>query len=335
MVGGAPAIVAHLDEGILLDQIIAQLQRLTRVDGTITRESFLAVYEHLQHLHNAPSKREVENLLAASPALNTADGSLHMEDFVRWVFDAPVSQAVEVGGACKTTEDQGCGGWGNDIGDPLRGLSIHFLCSEFLRLMDVGEGSSSKVYDIEGKIRLLSKDTICPHDGLLGSAFVDAARDAHAGKATIMLSYCWGYDVRTITTALAHYCSTHHLEQRNVTVWMCITCINQHRVKKKQEEGNDVTFSEFEAAFGSRVRNIRHVVALLSPWQKPLSLTRVWCVYEAYVAITEDVKLEFALPPGEAESFQGNMEKLKWQELQEVIARLDIEGAKHPRKLIA
>ena len=50
-------------------------------------------------------------------------------------------------------------------------------------------------YHIEPKIVAQSRDKLCPRDGREGTAFVDVAPDPHAGLATVMLSYGWGYKV--------------------------------------------------------------------------------------------------------------------------------------------
>jgi hypothetical protein len=39
-----------------------------------------------------------------------------------------------------------------------------------------------------------------------------------------------------------------------------------------------VTPEELRREFESRVRGIGRVVSLLSPWDKPLNLKRIWCV---------------------------------------------------------
>jgi hypothetical protein len=62
---------------------------------------------------------------------------------------------------------------------------------------------------------------VCPRDGRVGAAYVDAVDDPYAGLATHMLSYTWGYEVCTVYTAwrttlhrptsskrVCHLCST-------------------------------------------------------------------------------------------------------------------------------
>ena len=52
----------------------------------------------------------------------------------------------------------------------------------------------------------------------------------HTGRATIMLSYTWGYTFGAIGSALMAFCAKHGLDPRTTHVWICCMCINQHRV---------------------------------------------------------------------------------------------------------
>ena len=52
----------------------------------------------------------------------------------------------------------------------------------------------------------------------------------HTGRATIMLSYTWGYTFGAIGSALMAFCAKHGLDPCTTHVWICCMCINQHRV---------------------------------------------------------------------------------------------------------
>ena len=183
------------------------------------------------------------------------------------------------------------------------------------------------MYDIEPKIRAQSEQ-ICPRDKQHGAAFVDVAPDPYAGRATVMLSYGWGYRVIDIVRALEAFCDRNALDPREVRVWICCLCINQHRVKEAQQRGDIVPFAEFEAAFGSRVRGIGRVLALLSPWNSPFYLTRVWCIYELFVAdSTEGVTLELILPRREADAFTATFAAHGIQAVWDTVAAVKVENA--------
>ncbi len=116
----------------------------------------------------------------------------------------------------------------------------------------------ARPYDVDAPLfREKSKDKICPRDGFPGCAYVDHIHTVrrsprllvrsqctgarmpcvqthdgeHTGRATIMLSYTWGYTFGSIGSALMAFCAKHGLDPRTTHVWICCMCINQHRVE--------------------------------------------------------------------------------------------------------
>ena len=156
----------------------------------------------------------------------------------------------------------------------LQGVNVLHLRTEFLEAAVQAAGADAKVYHVEPMIRARGKTTLCPRDGRMGSAYVDAI--GAAGPADFMLSYTWGYSVVDIIAALVAYCEREGLEQDSTYVWICCLCINQHRVKEKQELKQVVSTDEFRAEFESRVCGIKRVLSLVSPWDDPQNLKRVW-----------------------------------------------------------
>lgn len=195
-------------------------------------------------------------------------------------------------------------------GDPLSALSVEYLGTRLRDVLAVQPEGDQKVYDVEHLIRKHGEHAVCPRDGMLGTAFVDVADDPHAGRATHFMSYCWGNRVNDIVNALQSHCDRLQLEHKDVRVWLCCLCVNQHRVKSASATGGTVTFEEFQHAFGSCVQSIRKVIALLSPWQKPLYITRMWCVFELFIASShDDVELDLILPPNEESNFLKALEQ--------------------------
>jgi hypothetical protein len=171
------------------------------------------------------------------------------------------------------------------------GISVH--CLEHCLMKEVqsmGFSPSSKIYEIEnlneethGVIRTKGAKVICPFDGTIGSAYVDALGgiEDYVGPATIMLSYSWSYGVGDIVQTLSDYCEDHDLDPKRTYVWICCLCINQHRVaesKKNAATADGVSFEEFQNIFHDRVTKIRHILAMMSPWSSPLYLVSSCCL---------------------------------------------------------
>jgi tetratricopeptide (TPR) repeat protein len=178
-----------------------------------------------------------------------------------------------------------------------KGVSVEYLRTTFINeVKSYNQGKKScvpnntankTIYDIEdlrdnrnGLIRRKGENIICPRDGKLGAAYVDClSGEDNVGTANVMLSYAWGNTVEDIVEVLLKYCSKKKLNPKQTYVWLCCLCNNQHRVAEK-----DVSFHDFKEIFGEHVKNIGHIVALLTPWDKPLYLTRVWCIFEIFTA---------------------------------------------------
>jgi len=169
-------------------------------------------------------------------------------------------------------EDSPCGA---DIGDELRGLSVTYLAKDFLDVISVGDEET--IADIEPRVSELSRKTTCPRDGREGAAFVDVARDPHAAKANFMLSYTWRYGVCSVISALINFCQLRRLDTGSVRVWICMLCVNQHRVKESRQKGEAVPFETFRDTFTDKVVTIGHILALMTPWHDAGYLKRLWC----------------------------------------------------------
>ncbi|CAK9102315.1 Hypothetical protein (Fragment) [Durusdinium trenchii] len=218
-------------------------------------------------------------------------------------------------------------------GDPTRGISSSYFASTFLdEVVASGLGPHEPVYTVEKVIRRKGEAVICPRDGRLGAAYVDVVtgdpilpdHGPGAGKSEFMLSYSWGYGVGTIADTLTDFFG------RDVHryVWICCLCINQHRVKEAQAAGEVVPFKEFEEAFGKRVAGVSHILAMMSPWQEPLYLKRVWCVFEFSRAMAEKKELTVLMPAEEREAFRSHLFGSGLRELFAGLAALRIQEAK-------
>eukprot|EP00929_Paragymnodinium_shiwhaense_P056979 TRINITY_DN28514_c0_g1_i2.p1 TRINITY_DN28514_c0_g1~~TRINITY_DN28514_c0_g1_i2.p1 ORF type:complete len:657 (-),score=148.54 TRINITY_DN28514_c0_g1_i2:25-1995(-) len=192
------------------------------------------------------------------------------------------------------------------IGHEYRSLSVKHISTTFLEKIEaVGKPRSSKVFEVEEcVIRKEGADLVCPRDKRKGSAYVDAVTGLeHASIATAMLSYSWGSGCDDIAGTLLQHCENLGWKPADSYIWMCCTCINQHRVQERLKAGEQVPFNEFRAAFGDRVKGIGHVVCMMSPWRQPRYIQRVWCVFELYTATELDVTTSIAMPTEEANDF--------------------------------
>ena len=61
----------------------------------------------------------------------------------------------------------------------------------------------------------------------MGAAYIDCLPDEDTGTANVMLSYTWGYSVKTIINTLVHHCKQQDLKRAETCVWVCF--VNNNR----------------------------------------------------------------------------------------------------------
>jgi tetratricopeptide (TPR) repeat protein len=185
-----------------------------------------------------------------------------------------------------------------------KGISVHWLKHGFMEeVHKAGFTEKSKIYEIEnlsedkhGVIRSKGANVKCPQDGKLGAAYVDCLKGIHnVGPSNCLLSYCWDYTIGDIVQTLDGYCTRHNKNPEHTFVWICCLCNNQHRI----QEVPNVPFEEFRTIFHNCVTSIGHIVAMMTPWNQPGYLTRVWCIFELFTAHSNDFKITVEMPPEE------------------------------------
>ena len=142
------------------------------------------------------------------------------------------------------------------------------------------------------------------------------------GQANLFVSQSSASDALGLASAIEEHCRSSHLEPRDVYVWLdalsmrlepSLRCEKQHAMIKKL------------------IGQCGHVLAVISPWQSPMSLRwqklrenyvhsldasqargaatlgwmgRLWCITEGWFAIKERAKLSVGMPLREIQTFQ-------------------------------
>jgi tetratricopeptide (TPR) repeat protein len=228
-----------------------------------------------------------------------------------------------------------------------KGLSVHYLSTIFAdEVKDYNNNSSKKsnnnttrirIYDLEnlnndenGLIRSKGEDITCPRDEEMGAAFVDCIQgEDNVGVANIMISYTWGDTVEDIIDGLEQFVLRKKLNPKRAYVWICCLCNNQHRVVDRRKNNEEVPFEEFKDIFESQVRDVDYIVALMSPWQNPLYLTRVWCIFEMHTAHKNNCDISIEMPSREREKLKSTVLKnpKAYDKLFDALGKTKIEHA--------
>jgi len=220
------------------------------------------------------------------------------------------------------------------IGD-VNGVSVHYLRTILLQeVRDAGlDEDTATIYEMEdlrepkyGIIRSKGAQHTCTRDGRLGATYVDSIQgEDFVGAANVMLSYCWSYKIKDIVKTLEDKCEADERDPKRTYIWICCLCNNQHRV------GEDVPFEQFRDIFGTIVTRVGTMWSMMTPWDDPYYLTRVWCIFEIFTAnTTPNCKAEIVMP---AEQKKAMIESLSdIDNLLKALAKTKIENAKASRE---
>jgi len=218
--------------------------------------------------------------------------------------------------------------------DPFLGVSVHHLSTTFLiRVRAAKLDRNARIYEIEnlqapspGVIRTASARVRSPVDGKWGASYVHSLLAMHhkyhgdVGTATFMLSYSWGYTIGDIIDTLQTHCERQSLNPKTTYIWICCMCVNQHRVveqalsqatmKKSSNTSSGILLPSSSSSpstssvnffdeFRNRVVGIGHILAMMTPWDDPLYLKRVWCIFEVFTANEQDnnCQVTIVMPP--------------------------------------
>ena len=101
-------------------------------------------------------------------------------------------------------------------------------------------------------------------------------------KANKFVSHAWKYTFEDIVAAL------ETSNQDGDILWFDICTVNQHKSETRD-------FDWWQTTFQDAVREIGCTVLVLSPWEKPIPLTRSWCIWEVYSTLVTNARLEVVM----------------------------------------
>lgn len=162
----------------------------------------------------------------------------------------------------------------------------------------------------------------CPRDGRKGCSFVDALPPEHRGFANYFVSWVWSYNLSTFTGAIELWTQQTGFSPDDVILWVCAFCNNQYRImEEKSGRGSDLL-----EVFEKRLNAIGSCVAILDTWQTPIYTKRVWCIFEQYTAVKNDIPVQIILPVSEAASMHDALET-GVAEVAFALQNIDVESA--------
>lgn len=151
----------------------------------------------------------------------------------------------------------------------------------------------------------LGKDVICPRDGKAGCSLVDWIPRSSRRQASHFMSWTWAYHLSQMQGALEMWLANNpDLDAQQVFFFMCFFTNNQFRIIV---EGSAAGSDDLETAFRTNLTRIGKMVALLDHWQEPRYLTRVWTIYEQFMACSLTVPVVFVMPESSQNSLKAQI----------------------------
>ena len=215
----------------------------------------------------------------------------------------------------------------------LLGVSLEYLLNDFvLEARQATCLQDPNFHVISGELASGENgkgwNILCPRDKYINCSIVDALDlEKMASPATHFLSWCWSYNLSMYTESWQLWLRENRkrgMRSGSIFVWQCFFCNNQYRIEENRNAIND----SLGAIFRTRLLKIRKMVVLLDKFMAPQYLSRVWCVYEMYTALTSsEVSIDFMLPPQQAFEIQDMIRDLGYKQIEESFERVNSESA--------
>jgi len=164
----------------------------------------------------------------------------------------------------------------------------------------------------------------CPRDGKMSCSIVDGVRNQRcSSKATMFLSWVWTYGLSIPLEALRSWAACHPGIAGTTAVWWCFFCNNQFRILQDQQKIATVDLAD---AFGKNLEAVGRMWMLFNKLDDPTYLSRIWCIFEVFVAVDKDIPCEILMPPHTEEIRQSSQSITTISELFK-ICHVNAEGA--------
>lgn len=169
------------------------------------------------------------------------------------------------------------------------------------------------------------KGITCPRDEQLDCSVVDAVYSkGYSSKATLFLSWVWGYKLSTALSALKNFAYNLPDESwEQCFIWWCFFQNNQFRMLGS---GEPQSFDALREIFGTQLRNVGRMASMLDRVEDSMYSRRLWCLFEVYVAAEGDIPIEVMLPEEAEDELESLIKRGGFRNVRAAI-RVDSEKA--------
>jgi hypothetical protein len=129
-------------------------------------------------------------------------------------------------------------------------------------------------------------------DGGEWARFVETAR--------VFLSHAWQYPFLDVVEAVERRFQLGSTDPKDPVLWFDVFSVSQHKLGERD-------FDWWNSTFLNAVGSMDEVVMVMQPWRAPISLTRVWCIFETYAAEATRSRFSIAMTEVEAGDLVGSI----------------------------
>jgi hypothetical protein len=115
--------------------------------------------------------------------------------------------------------------------------------------------------------------------------------------ATVFVSHAWKYKYADLVAALEVFFEDNPEFDKTTTLFWVDIFLND------QWNAPSLPFEWWSTTFLSAIQEIGHTCLVLSPYQNPIPLTRVWCLWEIFCTSKTNSRLTVQLSQSEKDSF--------------------------------
>lgn len=167
--------------------------------------------------------------------------------------------------------------------------------------------------------------TICRKGGTSVCQQLHQNSSHFIGKPTWFISHAWSYKFLDVIEAVGLTLRRVEGEEkyRETIVWF-----DQFTLNHTGSKALDIPYETLHDTFMNSVRQIGNVVMVMLPWDNPFTLTRAWCVFEAYAAVYTKSRFEVGMSEAEHQRFLRDIEAdSKGQLFYNMLAKIKSESS--------
>lgn len=195
----------------------------------------------------------------------------------------------------------------------------------------VEQTESYEEMELTDYMNVLKLENLVPADQKVSYAdFIRTKSDSSGrrmvGVATVFVSHVWKMTAKDFfEVCLAEMAEDDY-------AWVDLYLHNQYQgaVSTMQAKNSGYWIDKFSSLIGG----IGKVIAIVTDWESPVMLTRIWCLFELNAAIDTDAELRFVATAAERLDLSLNLQE-KFEQLEAILGSIDVRecDAKRPHEI--